>query len=79
VAGGFQLPKKWHKQAMRNFRQESLGAGQMWKTYVKNSRQASWMLSLFITRLYVWLAAAWKFKVLKLGRASFWQRVASTK
>ena len=79
VAGGYQIPKEWRKQTMRNFRQESLSSWQMWKSYVKNLREACWMMHLFITRLYVWLVAWWKFKILRLGRASFWQRVESTK
>ncbi len=79
VAGGYQIPKKWREEAMRSFIKESFGAWQMWINYVGNLREARWMLQLFLARLYVWLLAWWKFKILKLGRVDIWQRVESTK
>jgi cellulose synthase/poly-beta-1,6-N-acetylglucosamine synthase-like glycosyltransferase len=80
LGGSFQIPKEWKtKTQMRSFKQEGLQAWQMWKSYVKNFKQAYWMKLLFLARLDVWLLAWLKVKIFKQDWQKIWQRVESTK
>lgn len=79
LAGTYQIPQNWKQTTMRSFKDELWGAGQMWKNYVANFKQAIRMMWLFLARLQAWCLAYLKFKVLKQNKSKIWQRVESSK
>ena len=80
LGGSYQIPDEWKKGVkMRSLFSEITEGFGMWKKYVKNFKQAGWMLLLFGVRLQVWVMAFVKIRLLKQHRQMIWRRVESTK
>lgn len=79
LAGNYQVSVEWKRGIARNFNYELRGAVGMWRRYVKNVKEAFWLIWLFAARAHAWVLAWLKFKVFKQSKDEIWQRVRSSK
>ncbi len=77
-AGGYNQLKMMHGKTLRSFGWESRGGFRLLK-YVKSVREAGWLASLFLARVYLWLIIYKDINVKKKTQKELWQRVESTK
>ncbi len=80
LGASYQVPREWQKRiAARSFIQEASEAWTLWKKYGDNFKHHFWLILLFAARLYVWMLALVKIKLLGQKRGQIWRRVESTK
>ena len=76
--GGYNQMKKIHKKRIRSFRKESMGFFDFFK-YVSSLKELTWLLALFLARVYVWVLVYRDVNWRKRKREDLWGRVESTK
>jgi len=77
-AGGYNQIKKLTGKEMRSFKKESFGAFSLFK-YASNIKEISWLLNLFLARVYLWLLIYKDINFKKKSQKEIWKRVESTK
>jgi len=77
-AGGYNQIKKLIKVEIRSFKKESKGAFGLFK-YVSNFKEFLWMISLFLTRVYLWILIYKEINIQKKSHKTIWKRVETTK
>jgi cellulose synthase/poly-beta-1,6-N-acetylglucosamine synthase-like glycosyltransferase len=76
--GGYNQIKKLVKAEIRSFKQESLGGLELFK-FVSNFKELTWLLTLFLARIYLWLLIYRDINIRKKSHKEIWLRVESTK
>lgn len=79
LGGRYQIPPEWKGAAVRSLAQEAVWGCQAAYAYARSPRQLGWLAELFALRLYTWLLAWFKVKLLKWETGRVWQRVESSK
>jgi hypothetical protein len=77
-AGGYNQIRKIMKEKTRSFQWESKGGMRMLK-YVRSFREAIWLISLFLSRVYLWISIYADINLRKKSSKDLWKRVESTK
>ena len=77
-AGGYNQIQKLIKIEIRSFKKESMGAFGLLK-YPSNFKEFSWMILLFLIRIYLWILIYKEINIQKKSHKSIWKRVETTK
>lgn len=77
-AGGYNQIQKLIKIEIRSFKKESMGAFGLLK-YPSNLKEFSWMILLFLMRVYLWVLIYKEINLQKKSHKSIWKRVETTK
>ncbi|MDP4039352.1 MAG: glycosyltransferase family 2 protein [Candidatus Pacearchaeota archaeon] len=77
-AGGYNQNYKILNAKIRSFSSESKGGADFLK-YISNFKELSWLLQLFIARVYLWVLIYRDINFRKKSREELWIRVESTK
>ncbi len=80
LGGSYQIPVVWKKGVvMRSFLKEVFYGFSLWKKNIRHIKHLWWMLELYGLRLYVWIDAYVRIKLLHQSQSELWPRVESTK
>lgn len=77
-AGGYNQIKKMTGVDIRSFKKESSGALSLFK-FVSNPREFFWLITLFVTRGYLWILIYRDINFKQKSYKEIWKRVESTK